>query len=345
MSFRRQQQETFRCIAFRLGRQTFAVDAASVVSAHEAGYVGPVQPDCLPGATGTLRYGEESLSVFNVARWLGIEEQRDDREHCIIVQAHGQRIVLQVRDVSRVLTMAPEKRVPLPPPLDQLVGDRYSAIVKWTSEARQLTADDVALGVKGQEQQQDMFLQIQPNVFLQEKSAQVVKPILATGVGEQKVQVGKPRASTASSRHRLLMFAPSLEPLGDRECLFGISAAQVLEVCRPLRVVPVPGAGEQVLGVVDWRDSVVPVLKMAELVGMESLSDDGAQRLLIAKSPQGNHLIGVHVTSAIRTQAMPLPYVAKQFPVKSGSRYFYGAYELERETLLMPNLLSMLGQA
>jgi chemotaxis signal transduction protein len=98
-----------QCIAFRVGGHTFSVGAEAVVSALEAGQVRPTAAGDPAGACGRLSSGAGSISVFNVAEWLGVtDDPSDGREHTVIAKTNRGQIGLQVRGVTRLLTIPAE---------------------------------------------------------------------------------------------------------------------------------------------------------------------------------------------------------------------------------------------
>jgi chemotaxis signal transduction protein len=49
---------------------------------------------------------------------------------------------------------------------------------------------------------------------------------------------------------------------------FGISVSKVREILRPIDLFPVPGMGAGVEGVINLRGEIIPVVKMASLIGV-----------------------------------------------------------------------------
>ena len=71
-----------------------------------------------------------------------------------------------------------------------------------------------------------------------------------------------------------------------RTLSFGLSVSQVPEILEPLPAIPVPAAPAFVLGLMNWRDRPVPLIDMADRLGMNSRparSADEAARLIIAR--------------------------------------------------------------
>jgi purine-binding chemotaxis protein CheW len=342
MSTTRPQQDIFRFIGFRLGDQTFAVDATAVVSAHETGVL---------SSAGTFLYEQHELQVVKVADWLGIDDRgHDGRGHFIIIQGEQGRLALQIRGISRTLKMSVDNKRPLPPPLDRLVKDRFSAILKWSAVVHEQGDKEIVWDARREEKQEELFLLLNHRSLLkaseqgnsesveESESDAAIEPALATS----PASLGQVTPGLSSPNQRLFLFSPALKSQGERPYKFGISAAQVMEVSRPLPIVPVPGAAGHIVGIVNWREEIVPVLRMAEMVGLEGIGSANTQRLLIALAPNGRDLMAVQVLADIRSQQLPIVPVPEPLDNAVASRYLHGSYALEQETLVMPNLKSML---
>lgn len=339
MTTNHRQVDAFHFIAFRLGDQTFAIDAAAVVSQHETGVINP---------DGTFSHDGEFLPVVKVAERLGVDDRgHDGRGHFIIVRGIQGRAALQIRGISRSLKIPLSDSRPLPPPLDRLVGNRYSAILKWSAVVHEQGDKQIVWDAKREEKREELFLLVNHDAFLRTPDNEVAASS-AAATAEAAVSlpaeanVSNPAVGPLSLKQRLFLFSPALKSQGERPYKFGMSASQVMEVCRLLPIVPVPGATGHVVGIVNWREEVVPVLRMAEMVGLEGVGSAKAQRLLIALAPNGRDLVAVQVLSDIRTQSLPIVPLPQPLPNAVASRYLHGSYALEHETLMMPNLKSML---
>ncbi|MDB5391123.1 MAG: cheW [Planctomycetaceae bacterium] len=349
MSTNRTQPDSFRFIAFRLGDQTFAIDADAVISAHETGVV---------SSGGTFTYAREELPVVKAADWLGIDDRgHDGRGHFIIIRGPQKHLALQIRGISRSLRIPASDSRPLPPPLDRLVAERYTAILKWSAAVHDHGEKEIVWDSKREEKREELFLLMNHEAFLRDPASQATLSLPApetassteantesTTDSSTQIPSGtqRPAQLEQALKQRLFLFSPALKSQGERPFSFGISAAQVMEVCRLLPIVPVPGASGHVAGVINWRDEIVPVLRMAEMIGLEGVGAAKAQRLLIAIAPNGHDLVAVQVLSDIRTRQFPMAQVPQPLQNAIVSRYLHGSYEFEHETLVMPNLKSML---
>lgn len=359
MSTLQQQPENLRFITLRAGGQKFAMTSSSIVGALETLSMKPVANEQYPRAIGMANVEGKELPVFNLADWLGIKERRESGSaQSILVQGTSGRFVLQARDLSAAHTLPDGKSVSLPAPLDRLVGHQYLAILKWSTTTqdlreKQLTDRIMSWRSRKPEQPDELFLQLNHDAFLTSAtptSSQTQIDHIASITVDQTADQNSPSSGTSrdlskTAKPRLMLFSPTPDTLADRPYLFGISASQVVEICRPMPVVPVPGANECVAGIVNWRGTIVPVLRMAEMVGLEGILPGQAQRLLIALTPNGRNLIGVQVLSAMRTEDLPIVNTPHPRSSEEIARYVHGSYELEHETLVMPNLNSMMQHA
>jgi chemotaxis signal transduction protein len=72
---------------------------------------------------------------------------------------------------------------------------------------------------------------------------------------------------------------------------YGIAVAKVREILRPLDLFPVPGMGSGVEGVINLRGEIIPMVKLALLLGLERAESDGAsrkRRMIIIDAPRGS---------------------------------------------------------
>jgi chemotaxis signal transduction protein len=126
---------------------------------------------------------------------------------------------------------------------------------------------------------------------------------------------------------------------------------------------PVPAAPAFVLGLVNWRDRPVPVIDLANRLGLAGLARsnaNGRTRLMIARdkdhvlsvrSSEGNALkrgsnqgtlVGFLVRPAIRLLRLPIAHQPSSRPLTLDRVLTRGMVELEKETLVIPDLRGIL---
>ena len=116
---------------------------------------------------------------------------------------------------------------------------------------------------------------------------------------------------------------------------YGIAAKQVHEVVRVGDVTPVPGAGAQILGIVNLRGIVVTVLDMRTLLGIAKVDIDESSRIIIADSAgQTVGLLVDSVAEVVYLRAADIetaPKVGKD----EGSSLVRGVYSNDDGLLIM----------
>jgi purine-binding chemotaxis protein CheW len=79
---------------------------------------------------------------------------------------------------------------------------------------------------------------------------------------------------------------------------YALSLTSVREVIRPNNITPVPGAPDDVLGIVNLRGQIVPVLDGRRRFGLEGVSDtdaeaEDAQRVIVFD--EGGTVVGMRI--------------------------------------------------
>ena len=71
---------------------------------------------------------------------------------------------------------------------------------------------------------------------------------------------------------------------------YGIPVSEVKEIIRPIKAFPVPGMADPVVGVINLRGEIIPVLKIHSVLGVEEDPDNGKsrkKRVIILDSSEG----------------------------------------------------------
>jgi len=155
------------------------------------------------------------------------------------------------------------------------------------------------------------------------------------------------RPTTASAegprpgRGQILVFYTTEPDPAERALAFGLSISQVPEILGSLPLIPVPGAAACVLGLANWRSRPVPVIDLADRLGLGPSLADGRARFIIARdrgSSGESSLIGFLVRPAIRLLRLPVPHHASSRSLSIDPALTRGIVELESETLVIPDV-------
>jgi purine-binding chemotaxis protein CheW len=151
-------------------------------------------------------------------------------------------------------------------------------------------------------------------------------------------------ATKSSSPGRLLVFSLTRTAANKRPIVLGLSVSQVPEVISPVPLFRVPDAPAFVRGMINWRDNAVPIVDMASCIGFSTESTAERSRLTIARGSRAGSFLGFLTQATARTLRLPLRYNPCVRDLPLDRSMIIGAYELERETLVIPNLNLILNQ-
>ncbi|MEM7585239.1 MAG: chemotaxis protein CheW [Acidobacteriota bacterium] len=162
---------------------------------------------------------------------------------------------------------------------------------------------------------------------------------LSSGVSPAAGSNAQPVSATAraGAGGRMLLFATRESQTFARPVSFGLSITQVLEVAALPSLDPVPGAPGFVLGLAMWRDEPLPVIDLDSRLGWAS----GAgrhERMLVARAADGS-LLALAVHGALRMLRLPVPHRPSQLDFNQSLAL--GVFELEAETLILPDLAQL----
>lgn len=143
---------------------------------------------------------------------------------------------------------------------------------------------------------------------------------------------------------RLITFSTQKQQANGRPLMYGLSITQVPEILRSLPLTPVPAAPEYVLGLVNWRDRVVPVVDLDARMGLTSSGTTPTydnSRLIIARG-RNETLVSFPIQPSVRALRLPVPHrPVRQMP-EIDKNFVRGMVELEDLTLVIPNIQDIL---
>jgi purine-binding chemotaxis protein CheW len=143
------------------------------------------------------------------------------------------------------------------------------------------------------------------------------------------------------TRGQVLVFRTAEPDPVEHALAFGFSISQVPEILGSLPLTPVPGAAAFVLGLVNWRGRPVPVIDLGRRLGLGSSLADGRTRLVIARDAGRlgkDTWIGFRVWPAIQLLRLPVPHEPSSRSLSIDETLIRGVVELEGETLVIPDL-------
>lgn len=129
--------------------------------------------------------------------------------------------------------------------------------------------------------------------------------------------------------------------------VFGLSLKQVQEISNLLPILPVPGAPNYVFGLTNWRDLPLPIIDLKTRLGMSATPVstqmiDPKSRLLIARSPHQNGMVGFPINPQVKAFPMPIPYQHNKHRLCLDTDLLLGMFDLEDSPLLIPDVDAIL---
>jgi len=128
--------------------------------------------------------------------------------------------------------------------------------------------------------------------------------------------------------------------LGERQ--YALPLAAVRRVERMVEVTPLPSAPEVVLGVIDVRGSIVPVMSMRKRFGMTEPETSPSDQLIVADA--GGRSVALVVNSVAGVVERTAEEITAAERIVDGTQYVEGISRLEGGILLIHDLDRFLSQ-
>lgn len=127
--------------------------------------------------------------------------------------------------------------------------------------------------------------------------------------------------------------------------LYGINVLQVQEVLRYTDIVPVPGAPDFVLGIINLRGNVVTVIDTRKCFGLAPHQPDDATRIVIIES--GKQVAGLLVDSVAEVVNIHANQVesAPDVGTTESAKYIQGIANHNKEILILVDVNKLLTPA
>ncbi|MCK7583676.1 MAG: chemotaxis protein CheW [Chromatiales bacterium] len=124
--------------------------------------------------------------------------------------------------------------------------------------------------------------------------------------------------------------------------LYGINVLQVQEVLRYTDIVPVPGAPDFVLGIINLRGNVVTVIDTRKCFGLTPHEPDDATRIVIIES--GKQVAGLLVDSVAEVVNIHADQVetAPDVGTTESAKYIQGIANHNHEILILVDVNKLL---
>lgn len=137
--------------------------------------------------------------------------------------------------------------------------------------------------------------------------------------------VNLPAARPGERSHLLLFKMVGLNGRTDR-LVIGLTPKQVGEVLRSADIQHVPAAAPYLYGVTSWRGRLIPVLDLAQRLGLnEERSEPARQdRLVIAHGSEGEP-VAFYAKSGVDIVRLPAPHTPTDVPDGMDERLLFGA--------------------
>lgn len=128
--------------------------------------------------------------------------------------------------------------------------------------------------------------------------------------------------------------------IGEEE--FGVDILKVQEIIRTMEITKVPRAPHFVVGVINLRGKVIPIIDLRKRFGLSSREHDKHTRIIVIEI--NNMIVGFVVDSVSEVLRIPASTVEPPPPVVAGleSEYISGVGKLEDRLLILLDLDSLL---
>lgn len=167
----------------------------------------------------------------------------------------------------------------------------------------------------------------------------------------QPQEPSKPRLKVTKSvgptlrTGRLLTFSLMIPQPLERPLSFGLSIAQVTEILRMPSLIPIPTALPYILGLLNWRDHVVPVIDLtSRLTGDRPTNGSTGDQahLVVIRGTEPDTYVAFPVQSNLRLLRLPLAHQVSTRTFSLNQDFIQGTFELKQETLAILNIAKIL---
>lgn len=353
--------ELVRIIRCGIGSETYCLEMSSVDSVAEASLIQSFDQASDNGQIGIITTENGDVPVYRLSERLSREViETADREHVVILKSSFGRWAVQVGSVSRVTQVRVDQIVRVPEVVMDPTRNVFKGVVLFSGASQADTATETSRFLidrdsdkpttQAAEETASISLLLSPERLHPEAKPLLIESDRSAGgspasASNEAQEEGSRRAActTKPRKGQLVMLSITNDLIDKQRCAVGLSMAQILEVVSQLPMIPVPTAPGFVVGLACWRNQPVPLLNLAHRVGLPSTLDK--QRIVIARSTDAHDLIAFPVDSAIRSLKLPLEAKPCLVPLGIRPDFVRGAYQVNEETLVVPDLHRVLASA
>ena len=370
MSNQIKSTDTLHIVRCSIGPEVYGLDTSWVLSIQRVDRLRRVSAKGAgnTGFVGWLSSRPSDIPVFSLTTRLGQEEsislQKDLLQRIIILPAPapaGQNKnkedhlwALLVDQVSPVFEISGERFHPLPAMTINPKRNYFEGVIRtdkglllflspeWLHPDTSLYIDGVIEKPHSLEAQLNAHLkQVEAD---QQKSPSKNERAVVEISQPQDIRTSNGKV-TRSKQGRLVTFVTDNLQVNGFPMIYGLSITQVVEVLYPLPLIPVPAAPEYVLGLVNWRNRVVPIIDLNARLGLvstDAVTLTNPSRLIIVRGLNDNELVGFFIQPTMRTVELPIPHRPLTQDVAVDPSGVWGIFQLNEETLIVPNIQDIL---
>ncbi|MGE3541023.1 MAG: chemotaxis protein CheW [Candidatus Tectimicrobiota bacterium] len=268
-----------------------------------------------PGTTGWVGYEGQEVPVVDLAARLALPHPASTQGKVVLCQTPSRYVGLLVERLDGMCDVPAAQLLPLP----RLVRQ---------------AADPVIEGVV--QQNGSMLLTLAPERL--HPCAGSVGAAMAPWPAPEFLPVLRRRPTAPGAQGAVLCFTMAEQPEGAWPLTFGLSLSQVAHMQQSPTLCPVPGTPPHVLGLVSWQGYPLAMIDLSRCLGGRPSVLAPDSRLLIARAATTPACISFPVRPQVRVRALPLPHRPSDRPLALQTSWLRGRFDLEQETLLIPDL-------
>lgn len=295
-----QQLRVSRC---RVRGQSFALDLSPVRGVERADRLTPVT-DLWP-QIGNLPTRAGELPAFSLAGLVGLPESAaEDGNQLFLADTPSGPVGFLVDQTSQGVSVSPGQFAGMP----EVVGSpHFPAVVRL--EGGVLPWMDVVALLGGR------------------PSREFVAP-----AWEHRAPAG--------AASRMLLIPLREAEAGSRPWSVGIPAAAVAELVEPEGVVPVPGAGGSVAGVMPWRNRVIGVVDLGQRLGIAASRQERGL-VAVVSAPGATQPFGLLIPRGVRMLKLPVPNRASERPFPGAPDAVPAVIEIHDQSVALLDLIAL----